>query len=160
MEKNNTVIPQEEKSYFDGGYWAYIGYSILVGFVSVITLGIALPWMLCLFQRWKAKHTVVCGKRMYFDGTGLQLIGNYLLWCFLSVITLGIYGLWFSINLQKWVTKHTHYEGETDNNSFFDGGVLGLIGTKLLCSLALLVPVVGLLPGPALSSCGGRPVTL
>ena len=148
MEKLNTAIPQEEKSYFDGGYWAYIGYSILVGFVSVITLGIALPWMLCLFQRWKAKHTVVCGKRMYFDGTGLQLIGNYLLWGFLSVITLGIYGLWFSINLQKWVTKHTHYEGETDNNSFFDGGVLGLIGTKLLCGLATLVPVVG----PAWSS--------
>lgn len=143
MAKVNLAIPEEEKSYFDGGYWAYIGYSLLVGFVSVITLGIALPWMLCKFQRWTAKHTVVCGKRMYFDGTGAQLVGKYLLWAFLSVITLGIYGWWLTINIRKWIAKHTHYEGETDNNSFFDGGVLGLLGVKLLGFLVLFVPVVG-----------------
>lgn len=143
MAKVNLAVPEEEKSYFDGGYWAYIGYSLLVGFVSVITLGIALPWMLCKFQRWTARHTVVCGKRMYFDGTGIQLIGKYLLWAFLSVITFGIYGWWLTINIRKWIAKHTHYEGETDNNSFFDGGVLGLLGVKLLGFLVLFVPVVG-----------------
>lgn len=148
MSNYNTAIPEEESSYFDGGYWAYIGYSILVGFVTVITLGIAFPWMCCLLQRWKAKHTVICGKRMYFDGTGLQLLGNYLLWWFLSLITLGIYGLWLSINIRKWVAKHTHYESEADNNSYFDGGVLGMIGTSLLAGLVMLIPFVG----PAWSS--------
>ena len=139
----NTAIPEEERSYFDGGYFAYIGYSILVGFVTIITLGIAYPWMCCLFQKWKAKHTVVCGKRMYFDGTGLQLIGKYLLWMLLSAITLGIYSLWMSISIRKWIAKHTHYEGEGDNNSYFDGGVLGLFGTNILAGLVLAVPVVG-----------------
>lgn len=143
MAKSNITIAQDERSYFDGGYWAYIGYSLLVGFVCIITLGIALPWMLCMFQRWKAKHTVICGKRMYFDGTGLQLIGNYLLWMLLSVITFGIYGLWTSINIRKWITKHTHYQGEADSNSFFDGGVLGLVGTGLLKILVTPIPVVG-----------------
>lgn len=139
----NTAIPEEERSYFDGGYFAHIGYSILVGFVSVITIGLAYPWICCVFQRWKAKHTVVCGKRMYFDGTGLQLFGNYLLWMCLSLITLGIYSLWMTISIRKWIIKHTHYAGEGDNNSYFDGGVLGLLGTNLLAGLVLAVPFVG-----------------
>ncbi len=140
----NTAIPEEERSYFDGGYFAYIGCSILVGFVTAITLGIAYPWMCCWFENWKAKHTVVCGKRMYFDGKGLQLIGKYLLWGFLSVITFGIYGLWMSVSMKKWIAKHTHYQGEADNNSYFDGGVLGLLGTNILSALVAAVPVVGL----------------
>lgn len=144
----NTTVREDERSYFDGGYFAYIGYNILVVFVTLITLGIAYPWMCCMFQRWKAKHTVVCGKRMYFDGTGLQLIGKYLLWGFLSAITFGIYGLWMSISMKKWIAKHTHYQGEEDNNSYFDGGVLGMIGTNLLSILVFAVPFVG----PAWSS--------
>lgn len=143
MANHNTVIPDEESSYFDGGYLAYFGCCFLLGFVSLITLGIAFPWMLCWFQRWKAKHTVICGKRMYFDGTGLQLIGKFLLWSLLSFITLGIYGLWMSIAIKKWIAKHMHYVGEGDNNSYFDGGVLGLLGTNILSVIVMFVPVVG-----------------
>ncbi len=133
----------ENKSFFDGGYLAYIGYSILVAFVSSITFGIAFPWMCCLLQRWKAKHTVICGKRMYFDGTGVQLIGKFILWSFLTIITFGIYGLWMAIAIKKWISKHTHFVGEEDNNSYFDGGVLGFIGTNILATFALIVPFVG-----------------
>lgn len=136
-------VPAEDRSYFDGGYWAYIGYSILVGFVTLITLGIAFPWMCCLMQRWKAKHTIVNGKRMYFDGTGLQLIGRFILWWFLTLITFGIYGLWMALAIKKWLTKHTHFVGEEDNNSYFDGGFWGFIGTNILAGLVLFVPVVG-----------------
>jgi len=136
-------VPTEDRSYFDGGYWAYIGYSILVGFVTLITLGIAFPWMCCLMQRWKAKHTIVNGKRMYFDGTGLQLIGRFILWWFLTLITFGIYGFWMVLAVKKWLTKHTHFVGEEDNNSYFDGGFWGFIGTNILAGLVLFVPVVG-----------------
>lgn len=139
----NSAIPEDERSYFDGGYLAYIGCCFLVGFVSLITLGIAFPWMLCWFQRWNAKHTVVCGKRMYFDGKGLQLIGKFLLWGLLSLVTFGIYGFWMSIAMKKWIAKHTHYVGEGDNNSYFDGGVLGLLGTNILSVLVMVVPFVG-----------------
>lgn len=134
----------ENRSYFDGGYWAYIGYHFLANFVTIITLGIAYPWMCCMLQRWEAKHTVVCGKRKYFDGKGAQLFGKYILWWFLTIITFGIYGLWLSIAMRKWVAKHTHFEGEEDNNSYFDGGVLGLLGTNLLAGLVSFVPFVGI----------------
>ncbi len=139
--------PTEDRSYFDGGYFAFIGYSILVGFVTMITLGIAFPWMCCLMQRWKAKHTIVCGKRMYFDGTGVQLIGRFLLWSLLTLITFGIYGFWMALAINRWITKHTHFVGEEDNNSYFDGRIWGFIGTNILAGLVTIVPVVGVVWG-------------
>lgn len=132
-----------EGSYFDGGYLAYIGYGFLVGFVSIITFGIAFPWMCCVLQRWKARHTVICGKRQVFDGKGVQLIGRFILWSFLTVITFGIYSLWMAVAVKKWITKHTHFVGEEDDNSYFDGGVLGFFGTNILASIVMLVPFVG-----------------
>ncbi|MEE0947075.1 MAG: DUF898 family protein [Acutalibacteraceae bacterium] len=142
-EKTVDTNLDENKSFFDGGYLAYIGYSLLVVFVTSITFGIAFPWMCCLMQRWKAKHTVVCGKRMYFDGTGVQLIGKFILWSFLTIITFGIYGFWMAIAVKKWISKHTHFVGEEDNNSYFDGGILGLIGTNILALIVAVVPFVG-----------------
>lgn len=140
---SNISAQNEEKSYFEGNYFAYIGINLLVWFVSIVSFGIALPWMLCFKQRWIARNTVVCGKRTYFDGTGIQLIGRYILWSFLSVITFGIYGFWMSLAIKRWITKHTHFEGEEDNNSFFDGGIGGFIGTNILSFIVGFVPVVG-----------------
>ncbi len=140
---DSVLLPDENKSYFDGGTLAYIGYHFLVGFVSVITFGLAYPWMCCVLQKWQARHTVICGKRMYFDGTGIQLIGKYILWSFLTIITFGIYGFWKAVAMEKWIRKHTHFVGEEDQNSYFDGGVLGYFGTKFLSSVVLGVPVVG-----------------
>jgi len=142
--EKTTINSDDTRSYFDGRYWAYIGYHFLANFVTLITLGIAYPWMCCMLQRWETKHTVVCGKRKYFDGKGAQLFGKYILWWFLTVITFGIYGLWLSIAMRKWIAKHTHFEGEEDNNSYFDGGVLGLLGTNLLAGLVSFVPFVGI----------------
>jgi len=47
------------ESYFDGGILDYIGYSILVAIICGLTLGIAIPWAICMMQNWKAKHTHV-----------------------------------------------------------------------------------------------------
>lgn len=139
----STASPNNNDSYFDGGYFAYLGLSLLVGLLSTLTLGIAYPWLFCMKERWAAKHTVICGKRTVFDGSGGALIGRYLLWWLLTVITFGIYGFWMSIALKKWITRHTHFVGEKDQNSFFDGGVWGYIGISLLMFLVRLVPIVG-----------------
>ena len=143
MAKQNQVpaqsTPFEETSYFDGGFFGNLGYIILVGLVSALTLGIAFPWMCCLYQDWKARHTVICGKRTYFDGKGHQLIGRYILWSFLTLITFGIYGFWMGLAIKKWITKHTHFQGEKDNNSYFDGTIWGLIGTRIVCTLLFMV---------------------
>ncbi len=145
MENYNQVntVHTEEKSYFEGNYFAYIGINIVVSFVSMITLGIMFPWMFCWMQRWKARNTVISGKRLTFEGTGGRLFGKYILWALLTVVTFGIYSFWMSVALQKWITKYTHFENDPENNSYFDGGVGSYIGFSFLTMLVRVIPLVG-----------------
>ena len=102
----NEIITQESK--FDGGLLGLIGINILMGLIIGITLGIALPWAICLKERWIAEHTIIDGRRLTFDGTGGQLFGNYIKWFLLTLITLGIYGFLLEIKMKEWLVKHTH----------------------------------------------------
>ena len=110
----------------------YIGYNIAVRFVTGITLGIAYPWRRCWYQKWLCEHTVINGKRMTFDGNGGELFAKYILWFLLTWVTCGIYGLWMAVAFKKWISEHTHFEGEPDNNSFFDGTVGDYLVTSIL----------------------------
>ena len=92
-----------------GGLLGMIGIGILQGLIITFTLGLGLPWAVCLKQRWIAKHTVIDGRKLTFDGTGGQLFGNYIKWFLLTIITFGIYGFWLTIKMQQWITKHTHF---------------------------------------------------
>ena len=98
-----------EKSYFDGGLFQLIGWTILGALVTTFTLGICYPWAFCMVYRWEAKHTVINGRRLCFNGTALQLFGNWIKWFLLSIITLGIYAFWVGIKLKKWKTMHTEF---------------------------------------------------
>lgn len=142
--ENKNIIVGDDGSYFDGGYFAYIGYNIAVAFVTGITFGIAHPWMRCWYQKWLASHTVINGKRMTFDGKGGDLFVKYIIWLLLSYVTCGIYYFWMNVALKKWISEHTHFENEPDNNSFFDGRVGDYIITSILSVLALLVPFAGM----------------
>lgn len=97
-----------KESRFTGGLLGLIGISILQGLITVLTLGLAYPWAVCMKERWIAKHTIVDGKQLVFDGTGLQLFGSYIKWYLLTIVTFGIYGLWLPIKMKQWVVKHTH----------------------------------------------------
>jgi len=105
----------QEKSYFDGGFWPLIGWSLLGGLVGTITLGIALPWVYCWFARWRTNHTVVDGKRLQFNGKGVSLLGHYILrgWLLgiiLGPLTLGLYWVYyFCVALKRWETKNTSF---------------------------------------------------
>jgi len=113
------VTPEEsvdaastEESYFDGRLLQLIGWRLITFFVSLITLGFALPWAVCSMYRWEMKHMVINGKRLRFDGKAMSLFWTWIKWILLSIITIGIYGLWIPIKLKKWVTKHTHFAEE------------------------------------------------
>ena len=130
-----------KESYFDGGLLQLIGYRILGLLVTALTLGICLPWAYTMVYRWETKHTVINGERLTFDGTATGLFGNWIKWFLLTVITLGIYGLWVGIALKKWRITHTHTENNPNGESYFDGGLLQLIGWTLLGGLVSLVSI-------------------
>ena len=97
-------------SYFDGGLLGLIGVGILAAFITIITLGICLPWAVCIKQNWITKHTVIEGKRLRFDGTAMGLFGTWIKILLLTIITLGIYGFWANLTVKKWIVSHTRFE--------------------------------------------------
>lgn len=107
--KNREEEIMEEESYFDGGLLQLIGWNILGGLITLITLGICYPWAKCMVVNWETKHTVIEGKRLSFDGHGIQLFGNWIKWLLLSIITIGIFSFWIPIKMKKWVVKHTFF---------------------------------------------------
>lgn len=98
-----------EKSQFTGGLLGLIGTNILALLLTIITLGIGLPWAVCIRQSWYAKHTSIQGKQLIFVGQGSQLFGQYIKWFLLTLVTLGIYSLWLNIKMHAWVVSKTEF---------------------------------------------------
>lgn len=97
------------QSFFDGGLFALIGWSLLGGILTICSFGLLYPWALCLVYGWKINHTVIDGHRMRFNGSAIGLFGNWIKWLLLIIITLGIYGFWVSIKLEDWKAKNTTF---------------------------------------------------
>lgn len=98
------------ESYFDGGLFQLIGYTLLGILITVFTLGICYPWAITMVIDWKTKHTVIDGQRLRFDGSAVGLFGQWIKWLVLIIITLGIYSFWVNIAMTKWITRHTHFD--------------------------------------------------
>ncbi|EUJ46548.1 DUF898 family protein [Listeria riparia] len=96
-------------SFFDGGLFQFIGWTILGILVTVFTLGICYPWALTMIYGWKINHTVIEGRRMRFSGSAFGLFGNWIKWLLLIIITLGIYSFWVFIKLEDWKAKNTSF---------------------------------------------------
>ncbi|MDR0325422.1 MAG: DUF898 domain-containing protein [Oscillospiraceae bacterium] len=101
--------PQTGESFFDGKLSQLIGWSILGGIVTAITLGICYPWAVCMVYGWKINHTVIEGRRLQFHGRAVSLFGQWVKWLLLCIITIGIYGFWVGISLEKWKVKNTTF---------------------------------------------------
>ena len=133
----------EGHSYFDGGLLGLIGVNIFSAIITVISLGILLPYAYCYKQKWFAKHTVISRKRIIFDGKAISLIGHWLWWWFLTIITFGIYGLWLPIKLYSWKVKNTHIKLKSEPMPSTSKGPATL-GIVLLVFIIIGV-VIGLL---------------
>lgn len=86
-EKAKAV--QFVRSSFTGGAFANFFMALAARLATILSLGIAYPFMVCWRERWVASHTYINGKRLKFDGNGAELIGKYIIWWLLSIVTLG-----------------------------------------------------------------------
>lgn len=73
---NVSVVDAKEPSYFDGTLTGLFLTYLLGLLVSTFTLGICLPWSVVIMERYKAKHTVINGRRLTFDGTAVGFLDN------------------------------------------------------------------------------------
>lgn len=94
---------------FDGGAATYVGTALLGVLITVLTLGICYPFAVVLMQRWRAKHSLIDGKRLVFTGSAWGLFGRWLLWLLLIIVTLGIYSFWVGPRIQRWKWEHTDF---------------------------------------------------
>lgn len=157
--KNENVISQYDEvqvakkvertdSFYDGKLLEIIGYSILSYIITIFTLGLASAWAEKLLIAYNVEHTVYNGKRLKFEGTGASLFVQKFKWIFFTIITLGIYSFWIPIKKQKWISSNIHYEKEefVKGESYFTGGLLGLIGVNLFCKILTIISLGLLYP--------------
>lgn len=124
------------KSGFTATVFELFSEKLLMMWVSLVTLGIAYPWLKCHYESFKASKTYIKGRRLVFVGKGGELAKKYFLWAFLSVITFGIYTIIVSDKMHKWVVEHTHYDGNESAESSYDGKVGAKSGFKIFGFLA------------------------
>lgn len=147
MELNNTDNLAENidaKSEFNGGMLANYFIRLATLIVSLITLGLAYPAMVCWKLKWEASHTYLNGQQLTFDGKAMQLMGKYVLWMFLSIITFGLYYIFSAkLKLTEWQTKHTHFANynydEDKNESKFNGKWYQLFAVNFVCRFVTII---------------------
>jgi len=107
-DPNNTdVFPN---SGFEGNMFEWIGYTLVMGLASGLTCGIALPWVVCSFNKWYAPNVRISGKRLRFEGSGAELFGQYIIVLLLSIVTCGLYYSWGYVRLRRWAISHLSLE--------------------------------------------------
>ena len=138
--REELLAGSEGVSRFTGGAAANFFLALLTRAVSLFTLFIAYPTMMCWRMRWKVSHTYYCGRQLCFDGTARALFGKYMLWLLLSVLTLGIFAaLALPGKLARWQLEHTHIAGqEGKGESAYTGKIWGVFRVNVITKLVTL----------------------
>ena len=92
---------------FDGGVLGNLWRNLVGGLLITLSLGLAIPYVLCMKERWAARHRIYDGRRLSFDGKAMGLFGQFIKWWLLSIVTLGIYAWWIPNKMLKWKAEHT-----------------------------------------------------
>lgn len=109
---------QEQEFYFKGFYQKssfcgvtidYVRVLILQTLLLVFTLGLAMPWVICLWGKWYFDDMIIDGKQVVFDGRGKKLFWRYIGWILLTIITLGVWGFWMAVKILKWEVEHLYF---------------------------------------------------
>ena len=143
-----TAVSKEildpSKSVFDGSGMEYFIISLVGALLTLITLGLASPWVICYTIGWERRHSVYSGRRLVFNGTGIQLFGKWIVWFLLTIVTCGLYGFVMGLKMEQWIMSHTAFADEVSDpnrsevfpDSGFDGNMFEWIGYNLVMALA------------------------
>lgn len=104
MKDNNM------ESYFDGSISEYIGIWVVSVFATLFTLGLATPWVICMYTNYEVTHTVVNGRRLGFDGSGISLIIDMALWFLLAIISFGLLSFILPVKFYQWKARHIVFD--------------------------------------------------
>ena len=147
--KRSVNTESDTDSYFDGSWLELLAFKSLKTGLGILSLGFLSPWGDCYYYRFLYKHTVYNGKRLKFEGNPSELFAENFKWTLFQIITFGIYSFFVPVRKKEWELSNVHFEDEElkENDSYFTGSVLGLIGINIItflitvCSLGLLAPL-------------------
>jgi uncharacterized membrane protein YjgN (DUF898 family) len=75
-----------------GSGWAYAGRAVLWTLITILTLGLALPWRQAALERYKMRHVFYGQLRGRFDATGWAFFKRgWVLWLVLVILVLAPY---------------------------------------------------------------------
>ncbi len=95
---------------FDGGATTFFGIWVLCILVTVLTAGLCLPFAVVAKERWRARHTLIEGRRLVFTGSAPGLFLRWVVWEVLIVVTLGVYSFWAVPRMTRWRVEHLVFE--------------------------------------------------
>lgn len=112
MENISSIVANKEKynSFSDKTLKGSIKLKIKCFLIGLFTLGLAYPWIICMKENSRCKHTVVCGKRLKFIGNPKELTRNWFFWWLLTVLTFGLYSLVVKVRFDQWIASNTIFE--------------------------------------------------
>jgi uncharacterized membrane protein YjgN (DUF898 family) len=73
-----------------GSTWHYLGLFLGYGVLTVVTLGLALPWMQVALARYKLNNTTFGNRTMRIEATGSALFGRWLVVIVAVVVPLAL----------------------------------------------------------------------
>lgn len=125
---------------FRGSIGEFIGIQIPGILLSVITLGLYIPFLQCRVRRFFAENTRFGTGRFAFYGEGKDLIGPFVLAVLLTIPTLGIYWFWYNAFRDRYYWGNTYFEDASFHSTVTGGALFGLAATNLL----LIIFTVGI----------------
>lgn len=79
--------------------------------LTILTLGIYTPWMICDLHRYYYENTRIHAGdvrlTLTFTGTGSDLFVTFVVGYILSILTLGLYSFWFKVQLMRFTSGNT-----------------------------------------------------
>jgi uncharacterized membrane protein YjgN (DUF898 family) len=125
---------------FRGGlgecYREYLGGMLL----TVLTLGIYLPFYQANMRRYWSNSTYFGNTPFRYDGKGSAMVGYFLLAILLTIPTLYLYWVWYAARQTRYHWSHTSFSNAEFSSTVTGGAMLWLAFSNIL----LLIVTLGL----------------